>query len=290
MTIDQRLLQAVGSGELLAQRWIAACRNRPQAGTVDAAAAADFLRALAAAMARAKDRPAGSPPEVDASLIAAGRAFAWAAGSTSNAVEQLVALRAAFQAMLTFPSQAALMNAIHLLVDGVIVGVVRETVVDLERDALLDPLTGLFNRRALARNLDLEIGRARRLERPFSMVFLDVDHLKAVNDSQGHAAGDAILAAVADALRAALRQADSAYRVGGDEFVVLLPETLGDAIGAVVERLIGEGSPACTWGAASYPEDGSTATVLLRAADNRLLARRQNRRASSAPADVGCQP
>ena len=287
---ERSLLQHAGNGETLAQHWIEASRGRPRAGALDPEAAADFLRALAAALTDAANRRDKGQAVDDTSLVAAGRAFAWAVGSPAVAIEHLIALRSAFQLLLCDPGQQPAMSTIHLLIDEVVSGIVRETVVDLERDALLDPLTGLFNRRALARNLDLEIGRANRQDRPFSIVFLDVDHLKYTNDTQGHAAGDAVLTSVAAGLRTVLRQADSAYRVGGDEFVVLLPETESHAIDTVIERVVSEDMPRCTWGAASYPQDATTAEGLLQAADQQLLARRHSGRPGASGADIGCQP
>jgi diguanylate cyclase (GGDEF)-like protein len=290
VTIDQRLLDTMAGGELLAQHWMVECRRRTAAGPLDPSAAADFMRALAAALSRVKEQVPQVPLEADDALLAAGWALAWSSRSTTDAIEQLVSLRAAFGTLLTEPAARPLMDAIHSLLDDVIVGVVRSTITDLERDALLDPLTGLFNRRLLGRNLDLEIGRARRLDRPFTMLFFDVDGLKGVNDRDGHAAGDAVLLALADGLRSVLRQADSAYRIGGDEFVVLLPETTAAAATAVVDRLLAEGAPSCSWGTACYPDDADTAEGLLRSADRQLLARRHERRSASSSNDLTFDP
>src|SRR5205823_7615681 len=110
-------------------------------------------------------------------------------------------------------------DAVDRLLDEAIVAIVRDATEELERDALVDPLTGLFNRRALVHNLESELGRASRTQSRFSLMFLDLDGLKAVNDRYGHAAGDAVLVRMAEALETALRRGDSAYRLGGDEFV-----------------------------------------------------------------------
>ncbi len=105
--------------------------------------------------------------------------------------------------------------------------------VDLEALSLADPLTGLGNRRALERELARAMLRSRRLDQPLSLLFLDVDDLKAVNDRFGHAAGDETLRAVATSARQCSREGtDSGYRVGGDEFVLVV---LTDRRGA--ERL-----------------------------------------------------
>ena len=90
--------------------------------------------------------------------------------------------------------------------------------------AITDPLTGLRNHRAFHEDVARELQRAGRSGVPLALVLLDLDDLKAVNDSQGHQAGDERLQALADAIRATGRGADVAYRVGGDEFAVILPD------------------------------------------------------------------
>jgi diguanylate cyclase (GGDEF)-like protein len=100
-----------------------------------------------------------------------------------------------------------------------------------------DPLTRLFNRHAFAARLEMEITRSARYGRPFTLVVLDVDGFKLVNDRHGHLAGDAALEQLGLVLRAGLRAADTAYRIGGDEFALLLPETSTDEARAVIERI-----------------------------------------------------
>jgi len=90
--------------------------------------------------------------------------------------------------------------------------------------AVTDELTGLYNRHYMRDELRRMVAHASRRDRPFAIVSLDVDGLKAVNDSRGHQAGDALLRGIADALRSVLRSEDIAVRTGGDEFVVLLPD------------------------------------------------------------------
>jgi diguanylate cyclase (GGDEF)-like protein len=100
-----------------------------------------------------------------------------------------------------------------------------------------DPLTRLFNRHAFGLRLETELVRAERYGRPFTLVVLDVDGFKLVNDRHGHLAGDAALERLGLVLRAGLRAADTAYRIGGDEFALLLPETSAGEARAVLERL-----------------------------------------------------
>jgi len=107
----------------------------------------------------------------------------------------------------------------------------------LEQLMLTDPLTGIGNRRLLTRRLAEETMRAQRHKRPLCTIFFDLDHFKRINDVYGHAAGDAVLAGVADSLKACLREYDLLGRFGGEEFVVLLPETGIDDALQVAERM-----------------------------------------------------
>ena len=96
---------------------------------------------------------------------------------------------------------------------------------EVRAHALTDPLTKLPNRRALLDNLERTFDQARRYEQPLTVLFLDIDHFKRINDDHGHDAGDAALAGLADILRGSTRTSDVAGRYGGEEFVVLLPST-----------------------------------------------------------------
>ncbi len=93
----------------------------------------------------------------------------------------------------------------------------------LRRMASVDALTGLFNRRIFERHLEKEIERAKRSGEAFTLALIDVDKFKSINDSLGHAAGDKVLVAIAEVLRSTVRKADIVCRLGGDEFLVLLP-------------------------------------------------------------------
>jgi diguanylate cyclase (GGDEF)-like protein len=153
-----------------------------------------------------------------------------------------------------------------------------------QRAAITDPLTRLLNRRGLEDRLEEELGRCRRAGHELSVVMIDCDGLKAVNDTGGHALGDVVLQRVADCLREHKRLADVPARLGGDEFVVLLPETgASDALG-VAERFRRELAAApiadgrtitAALGVASFPADGEGATELLRVADRTLYAAKQ---------------
>ena len=117
-----------------------------------------------------------------------------------------------------------------------------------QEQAMTDALTGLLNRHALAHTLARESAEARRYNRPLSCMMVDLDHFKAINDTYGHATGDRVLRQIAAVLREAVRGTDTVFRYGGEEFLVLLPETdlagagsLGEKIRAAAEgRLFGE--------------------------------------------------
>lgn len=108
---------------------------------------------------------------------------------------------------------------------------------EAEVAALSDVLTGLGNRRLFDSDLERELDRFRRFEAPLSLLVLDIDHFKAVNDSYGHDAGDQVLADFATLLRPHVRETDGFYRTGGEEFVVLLPETDVTEAAQIAERL-----------------------------------------------------
>jgi len=102
---------------------------------------------------------------------------------------------------------------------------VRDQIKNLEEQSRLDPLTGIYNRRVLHDRLESELSRFRRYKQSFSLIFFDVDHFKAVNDTYGHKAGDVVLTVIARRVGGMLRKADFLARYGGEEFVVILPET-----------------------------------------------------------------
>jgi diguanylate cyclase (GGDEF)-like protein/PAS domain S-box-containing protein len=108
---------------------------------------------------------------------------------------------------------------------------------ELTRLATTDALTGVANRRHFMELADIELARVQRFEQPAALLMLDIDHFKRVNDTHGHAAGDAVLAAFADTLRGALRKIDHVGRLGGEEFAVLLPGAERAAAIAFGERV-----------------------------------------------------
>jgi diguanylate cyclase (GGDEF)-like protein len=134
-----------------------------------------------------------------------------------------------------------------------------------------DPLTRLLNRRAFVERLDAEVARTLRYDRTFGLLLCDLDGFKELNDRHGHPAGDEALQRFAHILQAALRKGDEAFRIGGDEFAVLLAEATEDDARAVVERVSDhlEGVRA-SFGVASCPEHAQDAQALFRLADDAL--------------------
>ncbi len=144
-----------------------------------------------------------------------------------------------------------------------------------------DPLTRLYNRRAFSDRLERESARAARYGSPMSLVLCDLNGFKALNDAHGHAAGDAALEQIGAVLRGGLRRVDAAYRIGGDEFALILPETSAEDAGGVAGRVSIAMTAAFTgnmaglgasFGVAVCPADGTTPEALFRAADAAMYA------------------
>ena len=108
---------------------------------------------------------------------------------------------------------------------------------ELEKLANFDSLTGLYNRRAILRRLDEEIKHAKRYKEQPSLIMLDIDHFKKVNDRYGHLTGDDVLEEVARLIRQSIRAVDAAGRYGGEEFIIILPKTDSSSALNVAERI-----------------------------------------------------
>lgn len=135
-------------------------------------------------------------------------------------------------------SVAALDYLLNISRDLVAPAIVEHDVLEaLEHRAVTDPLTGLFNRYHFDATLKREVARCLRSRARLSLLLMDVDQLKAVNDRWGHQAGDGVLGRVAGAIQSSLRSADIAVRYGGDEFAIILPDTDAKAGRIVAERI-----------------------------------------------------
>lgn len=162
---------------------------------------------------------------------------------------------------------------------------------------ILDDHTGLFNARHLEKVLEAEVKRARRFERPLSVIFFDLDHFKRINDRHGHQVGSSILASIGEVLRRTLRSVDVPVRYGGDEFVCVLPETskaqaliwareIRTALRNHAYVLAGgeEIRVDASFGVASLPDDAQDPEELLRQADLAMYRVKQSGRGDVAAA------
>ena len=191
-------------------------------------------------------------------------------------------LNAALAQRLDAPSAAGAQDRVNGAIDALVEACTASATERLAAMALVDPLTGLRNRRGLEQDLNQRLALAERGDRPLTVVVCDVDGLKAINDGQGHAAGDHVLRALGEALEAARRAGDQAYRIGGDEFLLMLPDTDHDEAKRLVER-VSAGAPSFGWGSATFPFDGHRGAALIQLADQRLLGNRRHASAGTEP-------
>ena len=153
----------------------------------------------------------------------------------------------------------------------------------LQAQAIRDPLTNLFNRRYLEESLQREVARVKRRGASLGVIMVDLDHFKEFNDAFGHKAGDALLAALATLLKNHIRQEDIACRYGGEEFLMILPETpltvtvqraeeLRELVSRLKVQFLGQtlGMITASLGVAAFPEHGDDWEELIRTADTAL--------------------
>ena len=169
----------------------------------------------------------------------------------------------------------------------------------MQQQALTDGLTGCYNRRSFELQLERDLHLATRMRQPLSLVMLDLDHFKQINDQAGHEAGDEALRMLADALREGLRGVDTAARFGGDEFVLILPQANQEGAQLVAERLRkrleetivpGFGKVTASFGVATFPIHASSRDTLVVAADRALYnSKNAGRNRISFPTDESDQ-
>lgn len=153
----------------------------------------------------------------------------------------------------------------------------------LKQQSIIDPLTGLFNRRYMDETLKRELSRATRISSPVSMIMLDVDHFKKINDTHGHDVGDLVLESISHCLISEIRGSDFACRFGGEELVLILPECPKNAAFDRAEKIreniqllvLQHGTQyidgvTASFGVATFPEDGAGAEELFHVADHAL--------------------
>lgn len=171
----------------------------------------------------------------------------------------------------------------------------------LQINAATDALTGLYNRRLFDEYFDKELNRAKRYGQNLAVVILDLHKLKEVNDQAGHLQGDQVLQLAATTLRRTLRASDFAFRIGGDEFALLLPQTDPEQAGTLCRRVRAqyesEISPlrlpagvTIDYGVAVHPQDGDEKSALLSLADKKLYELKLAGRAAPAPRPVPVEP
>jgi diguanylate cyclase (GGDEF)-like protein len=262
----------------VAAEWRELCRWDPELAPETIPPA---VEPVIAAVAGALRRPQPLGWGADEGVADAVEVFTDRAGPA--AIEELVCLREALSRRLRGrvpPSEAEETWArLQMTVDRAMACAARRAFSQLEQAACVDALTGVMNRRSFEADVSRELGRVTRHGGGFSLVMLDIDGLKTVNDTLGHNAGDARLRALGSALRTTTRREDTSYRLGGDEFAVLLPSAAPDQARRVMARVGEAAAPTrFTFGVAACPGDGTTLGALVGAADARLYHRRARAR------------
>ncbi|HZU81014.1 MAG TPA: GGDEF domain-containing protein [Acidimicrobiales bacterium] len=268
--------------------WEQACRARALPDAADHCNGADAMFLVSALVSAI--RQGGATPEL-------GRAARTWGARFSTPVAALAALSALRDAFLggVGSGEGDDLALVSRIVDQASMDAVEAASGNLRSAARKDPLTGCSNRRALEEDLSQAVVGARRSGLDLAVAVVDLDGLKTINDSEGHAAGDAALVGLVATMREALREADGLYRTGGDEFVVVAPFTEPAGARALMRRAERMGGPSFSWGVSSLAElglasspgtgnDGSAeGAALLEAADADLYERRRaGRRAATA--------
>lgn len=157
---------------------------------------------------------------------------------------------------------------------------------ETEFEATHDPLTGLFNRTALQQLFKYEKQRADVLGKKVAFLFIDLDNFKEVNDRYGHAEGDRVLKDIARIIRESIRGTDIAVRIGGDEFLIILPNSnietakrVGERIKNAIEETFKDYGISASYGISIYPNEGETLEELINLADSRMYQMKREKKA-----------
>ncbi len=269
----------------LVERWRRACALVEGEGTWAEPESVSLVESLLAASRVAS--PGGSVPSATgpdrgeplSGLDRATRIWARQQPSLPVLALRLSRLRQTVAPEMTGPGGTEHLDHACRLVEAT---ATEEFTLRLQQAALTDPLTGAGNRRALDAAWRAAVAQGKRTGRPACLVAIDLDGLKRINDFQGHAAGDEAIVNLCAALRAAFRDTDEVFRMGGDEFVALLPGTAAATAGGLMGRVTEFNAPRFSWGAADTFQDGTTLDGVLGCADRRLYAQRRRDRPANA--------
>jgi diguanylate cyclase (GGDEF)-like protein len=229
------------------------------------------------AVSNALERPQPLGWGLDPALEPVAAAFSLNVGDVHTALAEMVCLREAFArvvvSQLSGDQQVEALRRLQMIIDRTMLVVASAGVQHLADLALTDPLTGLGNRRSFEQDLHREVARISRSHARLTVGLLDLDGLKQINDTLGHPAGDQQLRHLANSIVSATRASDRGYRIGGDEFAIILVDAVGVEAEDLQKRLAAAGAPKFTIGIASYPPDDPERLVEL--ADERLYDQRR---------------
>ena len=263
------------------REWIELCRWDP---SLPPEARPPVAEAVISAVNDALERPQPLGWGLDPALQPVVDVFGLNAEDVPVAVAELVCLKEAFLRVVIgglSGDRSEAQRRLDMIIDRSILAVVESGLERLTHQAFTDKLTGLGNRWSFEQDLEKEVSRSRRSHTPLSVAMIDVDHLKVTNDTLGHPAGDQLLRRTAHALRTALRRSDRAYRIGGDEFGVLLVDTASVGPEELLARFHEAGAGSISLGIASWPPD--ELDTLVPTADRRLYEGRRGRPAGPNP-------
>jgi diguanylate cyclase (GGDEF)-like protein len=214
-------------------------------------------------------------------LLRAGQRFAGL--NLNNAVRGLAAVVLLFIIYAVYQQVSMKKMRIRMVTHLEMLARAKSQAEEFRRLATVDPLTGLHNRRNAEQLLASEMARAQRYNQPLAVLMMDLDGFKQINDLYGHATGDVVLREFSSRLRSAIRGSDTAMRMGGDEFLVLLPGTLPEEVQHLVRRLdkiavtVGQTVIDVTFSAGSAGcVTGETPAQILERADRALYAQKRS--------------